>query len=112
MLVDRWESREVTPGAGTSVEAAQRYCDTLADLGGVVSSTEWRSVKWPVAVSYYRSLGSRMVWTEFESLEALRSSLEAGDVTAAATALQPALVGPATARTKCSYAGFKLEPHD
>ena len=110
VLVDRWESGEETPEAGTSVEAAQRYCNTLANLGGVVCSTVWRTVKWPVAVSYYRSLGSRMVWTEFDSLEALRSSLAAGQLAAAATALQPALVGAATARTKCSSAGSRSNP--
>ena len=45
VLVDRWESGEETPGGGTLVEAAQRYCNTLADLGGVVCSTVWRSVR-------------------------------------------------------------------
>ena len=66
-----------------------------------------------MAVSYYRSLGSRMVWTEFESLEALRSSLAAGERDRGCDGVATGPGGsPLTARTKCSYAGFKLEPHD
>ena len=110
VLVDRWESGGEAAGADASVEAAKRYCDTLADLRGVVSSTAWRPVDWPVTVSYYRSLGNRMVWTEFDTLEALRSSFAAGELAPAATALQTALVGARYRTHEVFVRGFKLEP--
>ena len=112
VLVDRWESAEPVVAADVPVEAARRYCNTLADLAGVVSSTAWMRVKWPVAVSYYRSLGSCMVWTEFDSIEELQASLVSGEVSAAAMALQPALVGAQYRTHEVFVRGFKLEPHD
>lgn len=110
VLVDRWNRSEVAKGRDTPDDPLRQYCDVLAEFGTVICSTAWKNVPWRVSVPYYRSMGTYMVWTEFDSLEVLRSSLAAGEFKRASAALQQALAGTRYRSHEVFVRGFWLQP--